>query len=276
MRNNIRWEGTAMAVSSVLQGAETLGTVTYLRRERFLLPDNTVEDIPVISGNSWRGLLRRTVADLWWEAAGEPIMTMAVMHAIWAGGALAKSTGQPLTGSRAQTLKSACLPVGLFGAAGGGRILDGCVQVGKMVPLCEETRHVIPEKYITESMPSIWDLTQIEYYSKVPNTDMERVENNEEEQFLPMRFGIETFIPGTVFYTWLNLSWPTDDELSLMREGLQHYLGNAKVGGMSRAGHGNLSFDLEEPEILQDFVSSDWRESIPEVTELRKILSWLD
>lgn len=276
MVSNARWEGTAVAVSSVLQGAETLGTVTYLRRERFLLPDNTIEDIPVISGNSWRGILRRTVADLWWEAVGQPRMTMAVMHAIWAGGALAKSTGQPLTGLRAQELKAACLPVGIFGAAGGGRILDGCIQIGKMIPVCQETRHAIPEKYVNDNLPSIWDLTQIEYYSKVPPTDMERIETNEEGELLPMRFGIETFIPGTVFYTWLNLSWPTDEELSLMLEGLDCYFKNPRVGGMGRAGHGNLMFNLEASEDIKKFVPVDWRGNMPETNELRKILAWLD
>ena len=107
---HLRWEGDATALSSVAHGEQALGTVTYLRRERFLMPDGSVDDIPVVSGNAWRGLLRRTAGDLWWDAAGQPPLTLAVAHAIWSGGALAKSSGTPLTGPRLMRVRAACPP----------------------------------------------------------------------------------------------------------------------------------------------------------------------
>lgn len=283
MNTNLRWEGTVTATSSIVHGEQSLGTVTYLRRERFLMPDNTTEDIPVISGNAWRGILRRTAADLWWEAAGEPKLTLAVIHAIWSGGALAKNSGTPLTGSRLLRVKELCPPIGLFGVAGGGRIIDGCLQVGKLIPICQETLHILPEHYRTEqgSLPSIWDLTQVENYSKIP-TRQKTVEpttsdTSEEDAYSPVRFGTETFIAGTRFHTWLTATWPTPTETALLQETLTTYNEFARVGGMARSGHGNLTVNLTLTNgNLPTGIPVDWRTPITTATDLLQTLAWLD
>lgn len=278
----LKWEGIATAASSVVHGSQALGTVTYLRREKFLLPNGDIEEVPVISGNSWRGLLRDIAADIWWERVGKPKLTLPVMHALWSGGALAKISGPALTGSRLASLRKAVPVVGIFGTAGGGRIIDGCLQVGKMIPITLETAHLIPE-YIINDMPlkSMWDLTQVEYYSKVPSIHkgFEKVEDStKENQMDPMRFGVETFIAGTKFYTWCALSWPTKEELGFFREVLFYYLENPTVGGMGRAGHGRLRLDLVEVSgSLRKEKSFDWvKPSSLTDMELLEMLSWLD
>ena len=149
-----RWDGHATALSSISHGGETLGTVTYLRREAFLSPTGRV-DVPVISGNAVRGVLRDTAAHLLWEALGSPKLPVPVMHALWAGGALVKAKSQPLTGQRLADLRRMVPHVGVFGAAGGGRILDGALTVGKLVPVCAQTAHVLPEylRAVADELP---------------------------------------------------------------------------------------------------------------------------
>lgn len=278
MSNNVRWEGTMTAVSSVSHGEQSLGVVTYLRRERFLMPDGQVEEIPVVSGSAWRGVLRRTAADLWWKEVGEPKLTLAVAHAIWSGGALAKSSGAPLTGSRLLRVREVCPPVGLFGAAGGGRIVDGCVQVGKLIPICEETRHILPSTYEEEVLPSIWDLTQIEYYTKVPSEKRDRaIGAGDEDEYGPMRFGYETFIAGTRFYTWLGLTWATDAETSLFLDTLAEYSSRAYIGGLRRAGHGEMLLDMNIVYgNLDGKPVGDWRTTMQDIPDLLPVLAWLD
>lgn len=270
----MRWDGTATALSSVAHGAEALGQVRYLRRERILMPDGSTEDMPVVSGNAFRGMLRRTAADLWWDAVGQPKITMPVMHAIWAGGALAKSNGSPLTGSRLAFVRSACPVIGLFGAAGGGRIIDGCLQVGKLTPVCTESAHLLPVGRVFDGMPSVWDLTQIEYYSQVPSDDRlaEQI-TGEADEPSPVRFGVETFIAGTVFDTWLATSWATPAENAFMSEVLDVFSGSARIGGMGRAGHGQLRLSLSGG----PGSAVDWRAALPPVDdEFLRALAWLD
>lgn len=277
----LKWEGIATAASSIIHGSQVLGTVTYLRREKFLLPSGIIEEVPVISGNSWRGLLRDVAADIWWQRVGKPKLTLPVMHALWSGGALAKVSGPTLAGSRLASLRKAVPVIGIFGTAGGGRIIDGCLQVGKMIPITLETAHLIPE-YIIKDIPlkSMWDLTQVEYYSKVPSIhkgfeDVEEI--TKENQMDPMRFGAETFIAGTQFYTWCALSWPTKEELGFFREVLSSYLENPRIGGMGRAGHGRLKLDLFK--VSGDLGGTPRKWSKPkDLTdlELLEMLAWLD
>ena len=276
----VKWEGIATATSSIVHGSQVLGNITYLRREKFLLPDGSFEEIPVLSGNAWRGLLRDIAADTWWERVGKPKLTLPVVHALWSGGALAKISGPTLTGSRLASLRKEVPVIGIFGTAGGGRIIDGCLQAGKMIPICKETVHLLPTSIVKDiKLNSIWDLTQIEYYSKVPSISQEHSETNiDEDKMDPMRFGVETFVAGTQFYTWCSLTWPTEIELGFFREILSDYSSKTIIGGMSRTGHGRLNLELKET------INSVQKESIPPWSksnhysdlELIEMLSWLD
>jgi hypothetical protein len=275
---HLRWEGDATALSSVAHGEQALGTVTYLRRERFLMPDGSVDDIPVVSGNAWRGLLRRTAGDLWWDAAGQPPLTLAVAHAIWSGGALAKSSGTPLTGPRLMRVRAACPPVGLFGAAGGGRILDGCVQVGKLLPVCRETAHVLPARYAEGGpLPSVWDLTQVENYSRMPlQPRAGGPACDPADGMPPARFGMETFIAGTRFHTWLTCGWASADEVAFLLEVLALYGMNPRVGGMARSGHGELRLALTLTRGQTPQPAADWRATVAAEPDLHAVLAGLD
>lgn len=275
-----RFDAVITATSSIAHGAEPLGTTTYLRRERFLLPNGTVDELPIVSGNTWRGLLRRTAADLWWQAAGQPKLTVAVAHAIWSGGALAKSTGSPLTGSRLQRVRAACPVVGLFGTAGGGRIISGNTMVGKLVPICQETAHLIPAHIINQvglgELRSVWDLTQIEEYSKHRLPDGSDVVDAEfDNDTVPARFGVETFITGTQFYSWVAVNWPLAPEYDLFTETLHTFDTFARVGGLAASGHGNITIAYT-PELPTTPNPGAWRDSVTNEPELLKVLAWLD
>lgn len=244
-----RWDGTATALSSISHGGETLGTITYLRREAFLTPTGRI-DVPVISGNAVRGVLRDTGAHLTWEALGKPLLPVPVMHALWAGGALVKAKGQPLTGQRLADLRRMVAHVGVFGAAGGGRIIDGALTVGKLVPICAQTAHVLPEALRDEPLPDMYDLLQIERYSRQPDGDRlghvigaELGEDVDLDDGL-MRYGTETFVAGTRFTAMFALGHATDDEYDYWCDVLNDWLPHATVGGKTGRGHGRVRFEL--------------------------------
>lgn len=238
----LQWSGIATATSSIVHGGETLGTITYLRRERVYQPDGTIEQVPIISGNAVRGMLRDTAADLWWEDADRPKLTSGLFHALWSGGTLTKTSGTPLTGSRLMEVKQLCPVVSIFGAAAGGRIINGNLQVGKLVPLCTETIHLLPERFHNSAYPSVWELTQIENESRHPNQPPNPAD--ETTPITTMRYGYETFLPGTQFFTEFTLVWPTEKDVTFFENALHKFIQNAKVGGNLRTGHGKLVFNL--------------------------------
>lgn len=247
-----RWEGTATALSSISHGGETLGTVNYLRREAFLTPQGR-RDLPVVSGNAVRGVLRDTGARLLWEALGQPTLSVPVMHSLWAGGALVKAKSTPLSGQRLADLRAMVAHVGVFGAAGGGRIIDGTLTVGKFVPACTQTAHVLPD-FLRErdggaALPDIHDLLQIEWYSRVPDITRASHVLAEQEEAVNldeglMRYGTETFIAGTRFHTMFALTHATETEHEFFADILTDWLPTATIGGKTGRGHGRVSLDL--------------------------------
>ena len=280
-------------MSSLSHGGETLGTVTYLRREVFLTRTGRV-DVPVVSGNAVRGVLRETGARLLWEALGEPKLPLGVVHALWSGGALTKSRTQPLTGQRLAEVRTVLPHIGVFGVAGGGRIVDGALQVGKLVPVCAQTEDVLPvwlrDRDGGAGLPDMYDLLQIERYSRIPDQRMtELVAETPEpgasgaDDNLLMRYGIETFVPGTRFYSMFTLTNATDLEYEFFNDVLSDWLPVARVGGNARIGHGNLAFDLTTPEPPTTVTTEPseatvgWRAFQGKtLTETREILSCLN
>lgn len=169
----ITWRGTATATASIAHGGETRGTITLLRRELILAPDGTRVHVPIISGNSFRGLLRRTGEELLRDTLNyEGELPLAAAHALRAGGSLAKTGKEPLSGRRLATLRSLVPHIGVFGCAGGGRIIDGCLQVGKVIPHLVETTHLItPAPPAGRHLATAFEATQIETYVRQDDAD---------------------------------------------------------------------------------------------------------
>lgn len=250
---NIQWRGTATALSSVAHGAETRGLVTMLRREQIIGPDGEITSIPLVSGNGLRGRLRRVGEELTRQALGyENQLTIAAAAALRSGGALVKTTGEPISGQALAQLRKLVPMIGVFGAAGAGRLIDGCLQVGKLIPIATETIDLISGANAAKARLSVEDLTEIETYARIG-------EAHETSDGSPMQFRIETFRAGTVFDVWLNLTHPTPAEASFFADVLASYCENASVAGRSSIGHGRLRFDLDVTPTAP--CREDWRAS---------------
>lgn len=247
----IKWEGTATALSSITHGEQSLGTGTYMRREKFLLPNGLVEEIPLVSGNALRGSMRDYAAKTYWHFLDRPHLNISVSHALFSGGTISKATNaEPVSGIKLREIREACPPLSIFGAAGGGRIIDGILSVGKMLPITEETKHLIPERFHGEYLPSYWDILQLEEYSRFSPKD--------EDYSLNMRYGVESFIAGTRFYTWINLDFPSQQDISFFDEIISALKGGLiPIGGQKNKGFGKAQFSFEEP--VYD-LGADWKD----------------
>lgn len=249
----IRWDGTATALSSLTHGEQALGTGTYMRREKFLLPNGTVEEVPLVSGNALRGSMRDLAAKTYWQYLGKPHLNLSVSHALFSGGTISKATNaEPVSGLRLREIREACPPISIFGAAGGGRIIDGILSVGKMLPIVKELKHLIPEKYHIEHMPSYWDLLQLEEYSRFSPKD--------EDYSLNMRYGVESFIAGTQFYSWIAIDFPSDQDIDFFTGIIDTMeAGLMPVGGQKNKGFGKIKFAYDKPDLTKQ---TSWQESL--------------
>lgn len=272
-RRSYRFEGVATALSSISHGGEHSGTTQFMRRERFVQADGrSIEEVPVISGNALRGIWRDASGQLLWEELGRPELSLPVFHAIFSGGALAKAgSAHVMANVKLRTLRELVPHVALFGAAGGGRIIEGKMQVGKLVPIVDETAHLIPAavRGSAAEHPSVWDVVQIEQFTRTD--DAKRVsyapmlagprqlaeqsalalaeppEGEEKAPAQQMRYGFETLPAGTRFWFWAALMDVSPLEFDWFLCTLASWsAAGGVVGGRSSTGHGRISIQTAQ------------------------------
>lgn len=313
------WEGVLTATSSIHQGGEKLGFNSYLRRERYALETVTqgrggvnFVDVPIISGNSLRGILRGLGADLWWVGVGEPELSTAVAHAVWSGGSLAKNSTTTLSGRNLMEVMEVCPVVEIFGTAGGGRIVDGKLSVSKVIPLCEEVTSFVPEEYRHFCGNSFWDFLQMEQYSRRGAKNVTRINSNlsvtssrgnansaqvsgetkrvkktvkgvvggdelddvsvRGEGEGVMRYGVESFIPGTKFYVKISAHHLSSSSFSFLSNLIKEFVALGHLGGRSGTGLGSFSAEFNKtPETIDEKVWLNHVESFPTEVILERL-----
>lgn len=269
-----RWDGTLTALSSIAHGGETRGTITLLRRELISAPNGDLVHVPIVSGNTLRGRLRRVGEELLRDAVGyEGLLHPAAAHSLRGGGSLAKTGHEPLSGSRLQQLRELVPQIGVFGAAGGGTIINGALDVGKVVPHLSETTHITG----VSTTRSAFTGTQLEAYTRQDDGDGHDFagvitasetgagllfdDTGRPETVLrgsnQMLFHIETFPAGTMFSTWIRLRRPSPLEMAFFLEVLDNFRDDGRLGGRVGIGHGqvraSLTADHDPPQDLPDW-----------------------
>ena len=223
-----------------------------------------------------RGRLRRLGEELLRDAVGyEGLLHPAAAHALRGGGSLAKTGHEPLSGNRLQQLRDLVPQIGVFGAAGGGTIINGALDVGKVVPHLSETSHITG----VTTTRSAFTGTQLEAYTRQDDGDghdfagvITPVDAGAELLFddtgrpepvlrggNQMLFHIETFPAGTTFSTWLRLRRPSPLEMAFFLEVLDTFHSDGRLGGRVGIGHGQVRADLtvDVPPTTEEL--PDWR-----------------
>jgi len=285
--STITWTGTITALSSITHGEETRGTYTMLRRELVTTAGGARVLVPIISGNTLRGRLRRIGEELLRDAVGYAgQISPAAAHTLRGGGSLAKTGREPLSGSRLARLRELVPQLGVFGGAGGGTIIGGALDVGKVVPHVAETARITG----VDSTVSAFEATQLEAYTRqdderhhdfadVPATahltfddDGQPTVVDRSQGANQMRFHIETFPIGTTFSTWLRLRRPTEIEAVFFADVLDEFSRDGRLGGRIAIGHGQVRAQLSAAPPPQ--ATADWRSHVAQHRD--EILTALD
>ncbi|MBT2269011.1 RAMP superfamily CRISPR-associated protein [Rhodococcus erythropolis] len=291
MRSTVRWDVELTALSSISQkGEESETTTTLFRREPILQPDGRKVLVPVVSGNSLRGALRRTAEELFRDVIGyERQIPLSAAHALRNGGNLSKVSGDGLTGRRRQRLRELVPPISLFGGNGGGAPpIDGCLKVGKVVPRVKETESIMSRPYPGVLM-SQFELMSLESYSRFDDAgtksfpalfDADTVPGSgtsAHQTSMLMRFEVETLPAGTHFETFLRLDRATDRDIAFFSDVWERFSRDGFLGGRSAIGHGRVRAESELTVLTGPGPQvADWRAELEPLREdVIEALGWL-
>lgn len=278
-------EGTCTALSSISHnGGEKNGTIVQLRREKFVQPKGNVVEIPVISGNSIRGKLRDLAAiDILTKKNGIKVQVDAdSFNLLFSGGSLESVGDKSLDIEKVRQLRKDIPMISVLGCSIGNVILPGKVDIGKMIPICKETLHLIPEKFHgTEEIKTIWEYCQVEMNTRKDDTKDENKREFIKPEFLTnelrggqMMYHIETLVAGTRFYWKVCLRDTTDIETGAFLSTIQSWANqSSQVGGNGRVGHGKLKVELTETSVVDsemEFTNSDFVTYIDKAKEAKK------
>lgn len=265
-------EGVVTALSSISHnGGERNGTITQLRREKFVQPGGKVAKVPVISGNAVRGILRDHgmfgmlrqlgygVNDETGEVTGLPL---SAFYFLFSGGALTSTGDGHFDIEHFRSMRETIPLIALFGGAAGNVIMPGKLKIGKLLPICNETAHLIPSRFLPETTQTIWEYCQTEMYTRRDDEKNDRVRMlisrpalTEGEQTVPaekkaapqqMKYDIETLAAGTQFYWKVVLEDVSDIEFEAFLATVIEFSKSPNIGGKSAVGHGEISIKLDK------------------------------
>uniref|UniRef100_UPI0031FE91C8 RAMP superfamily CRISPR-associated protein n=1 Tax=Mycolicibacterium sp. CBMA 213 TaxID=1968788 RepID=UPI0031FE91C8 len=223
------------------------------RREKILTPDGRAAWVPVVSGNAFRGVLRRIGEEL---TAGilnyEDKLPIPAAHLLTNGGRPGK-TNRPMTDQQERELKELLPIVGVFGGSASGRILSGRLTVGKVLPEFCELEHLLHRPPQSTLRPAILSMSEEpfahldDHNSTAPAapepTDEEnrgRARRNERTSPLGI-FRVQTLPAGTRLQAWAQLTNATDNEVSFFCDVLNAFAERGHLGGRSAVGHGSIT-----------------------------------
>lgn len=263
-------EGIVTALSSISHnGGERNGTITQLRREKFVQPNGKVAKVPVISGNAVRGILRDRgmfnmlhqlgygVNQETGEVKGLPLNAF---YFLFSGGALTSTGDQGVNIEKFRSMRETIPLIGLFGGAVGNIIMPGKMKIGKLIPVCNETAHLVPERFLPETTQTIWEYCQTEMYTRRDDEKNDRVrmliskpaigdggEQLPAEKKAPqqMKYDVETLAAGTQFYWKVVLEDVSDVEFEAFLATVIEFSKSPNIGGKGAVGHGEISIKLD-------------------------------
>jgi CRISPR type IV-associated protein Csf2 len=276
------FEGEMIAQTSISHIGDTFGINARLRREKIVQPDGSVEEVPIISGNAIRGILRdrgmlhmlKVLGYGVREETGEVHgLSLAAFYFLFPGGSLTKTGKAGLDVDEARKWRDLIPLVVLFGGAMGNQIMPGKLKCGKGIPICKETAHLVPERFVTNQEQSIWEMCQEEAYTRRDDEKNENLRSllmpevrgllettaaekrsktgtdtdvaGETGQSQQMRYYVETLAAGTRLFWDMTLDDVTPIEFDALCITLAEFSRFPYIGGKSGVGHGKVSIKFD-------------------------------
>jgi len=235
-------EGKITALEPISHIGESRSIDSLFNREAMLITTKVGItkriEVPIISGNSLRGVLRRKAGYRLLELLGLKKETLAegLQHAFFSGGILKKGAGNGVLDTQfISKLRSNIPIISLFGSAIGQQLIQGKLDVGQLIPIsCQTTGRTGIDSDI-----SIYSL--LDERSATRRDDMEdktKGTQDPDEQKQQMRYTHEVLVAGTEFYHYFTLKNCNDLEKGAFWSTLTEFSKYPKIGGLGCRGFG--------------------------------------
>lgn len=242
-------EGKIIALEPISHIGETRSIDSKFNREKMMIKSKSgitkVIEVPIISGNALRGVLRRVAGFklLYHLGIKKNELSEYMQHSMFSGGMLKKGAdGGYYDTNFISDLRLNVPYLSLFGTVLGQQMIQSKMDVGQLVPVSCQTRG----RTGIESDISIYSL--LDEIAATRRDDIEDkvrggAVNNEQKQ--QMRYTHEVLVAGTVFYHYFVLKHCNDYEQGAFWNTLIEYAKYSKIGGLACRGFGLISMDYE-------------------------------
>jgi hypothetical protein len=241
-----------------------------------IYPDGVVVDLPVYSGNAWRGQLRDSAATYLLQRLDNPSLSLDAFHLLYSGGRIGGEADVNL--QRLREVRRLLKPIELLGGGIGNQIVPGKLRVSPCYPVCREAQRVMAHTPETEvNLPDI--LAEVEQTRRDDSKDpqlarvialpagaeqmalLEDGKPSKHQQDGPaqqMRYTVQVLAPGTVLETRIWLMDGDEVLLGCLVSALWQWSLFPHLGGKCAAGFGEAELrydlvDLRTGEIVAPF-----------------------
>lgn len=266
-----RLNGYITAQSPIHHGGdEKAGNQSLVRRQTYIV-DNAPIEIPVISGNAIRGVLRRMIWDDLLTKVGYTLTSMKIYHMLFTGGILeavdSKDSGV-IDIDMKKKLRAELPPLAVLGTALGNQMFEGKLKCAIAQPICSELQAFLSDELPIQPTTSIYELVSFDFMTRLDDVKEARKEGEAAHQML-MNF--EVINPGTVFVHSFALDNPSTVEKAVLARALNLWREHPWIGGKSGVGYGTvkINYELDDDSAYLKFIE-DNKEKICET------LGWLE
>jgi len=242
-------EGRIIAVEPISHIGETRSIDSKFNREKMMISSKAgitkVIEVPVISGNSLRGVLRRRAGYKFLELLGIKKETLAegLQHALFSGGMLKKGAeGGVIDTSFISKLRQNVPYLSLFGTVLGQQMIQSKLDVGQLVPISCQTKG----RTGIDSDISIYSL--LDERAATRRDDMEdktKGTQDPDEQKQQMRYTHEVLVAGTEFFHYFTLKSCNEIEKGAFWSTIADFSKYPKIGGLGCRGFGMIRLNYE-------------------------------
>lgn len=238
---------TLTVTSPLIHSDENVETMQRFRREPFWL-DGEIVDIPVHSGNAFRGMLRRACALRVIEALGvtDRSLPTETFYLLFSGGYLTGgATYWPV--EELERIRGLLPHLALLGCSWGSRLIPGVVDVWRGEPACRELADTPmhrdhPAYRDLPAAPSVFELlTELSFTRR---DDLAGDRAADEKSPSQMRFTFEALIPGTRLLHGVTLRTTEPLLIGCLADAVETCTSQQSLGGRSAIGHGRFTWTL--------------------------------
>ena len=225
-------------------GDEKTGSESLLRRLSYIVDGKRVE-IPVLSGNAIRGILRRELMADMLTRIGYKLTNARIYHMLFSGGMLEtvdeKSSGVIDIGLK-RKIRQTIPPIAVLGSSLGNQIFEGKLKVNMALPICKELADFLPDDIQIKPETSFYEFLDWTFTTR---RDDLRKERKEDEQATQMMVNFEVFTPGTPFYHEFILNDAAEVERGVLARMLNLWKQKPYIGGKSAIGLGKVKLNYD-------------------------------